>query len=100
VTSNKRDLISIVNSLMADYDDRMLDRIPPTLSSGEKEHVLIVQDETIFHTNEYRRHMWLSGDQQPIRKKGHGRAIHVSDFISETIGRIKLSNDQIADQLS
>jgi hypothetical protein len=85
---------------MADYDDSMLDRIPPRLLPGEKEHILVVQDETVFHTNEYRRCMWLMGDHQPIRKKGHGRAIHVSDFISETISQIKLSKDQIADQLN
>jgi hypothetical protein len=58
-----------------------------------------MQDETVFHTNEYRRRTWLARDQQPIRKKGNGRVIHVSDFISETIGRIKLSDDQISDQL-
>jgi hypothetical protein len=42
--------------------------------------------------------MWVKGDQQPIWKKGGGRAIHVSDFISETIGRLKLSEEQISDQ--
>jgi len=83
---------------MATYDDVSLDRLPPTLQPGEKEHVLVVQDETIFHTNEYRRRMWVKGDQQPIRKKGGGRAIHVSDFISETIGQLKLSEEQISDQ--
>jgi hypothetical protein len=83
---------------MSTYDDTTLDRIPPTLEPGEKEHVLILQDETIFHTNEYRRRMWLTENKQPIRKKGHGRTIHVSDFISKTIGRIKLSDEQIADQ--
>jgi hypothetical protein len=57
---------------MADYDDCMLDCILPTLLSGEKELVLVVQDETVFHTNEYCQHIWLSGNQQPIRKKGHG----------------------------
>ena len=85
---------------MANYADDTLDRIPPTLNPGEKEHVLIMQDESIFHINEYRRRSWLAQDQQLIRKKGHGRAIHVSDFISETIGRIKLSDDQITDQLN
>lgn len=79
---------------MASYDDKTLERIPPALLPGEKEHVLIMQDETVFHTNEYRRRMWLSQDQQPIRKKGGGRAIHVSDFICETIGRVKLSEEQ------
>jgi len=84
---------------MASYDDTTLERIPPVLQRGEKEHVLVVQDETVFHTNEYRRRVWLAQDQQPIRKKGFGRAIHVSDFICETIGRIKLSEEQIKDQL-
>ena len=42
--------------------------------------------------------MWLAQDQQPIWKKGNGCAIHVSNFISKTIGRIKLSKEQIADQ--
>lgn len=84
---------------MATYADDTLDRIPPKLSPGQEEHVLITQDESIFHTNEFRRRSWLAEDQQPIRKKGNGRVIHVSDFISETIGRIKLSDDQIADQL-
>jgi hypothetical protein len=84
---------------MATYAEKTLDRIPPMLNPGEKEHVLVMQDKSIFHTNEYRRRSWLAQDQQPIWKKGHGRAVHVSDFISETIGRIKLSDDQIADQL-
>ena len=85
---------------MATYDDGTLDRIPPNLRSGEREHVIVFQDETIFHTNEYRRRSWLARDQQPIRKKGNGRVVHISDFISETIGRIKLSEDQIAEQLT
>ncbi len=83
---------------MATYDDVSLDQIPLTLQPGEKEHVLVVQDETIFHTNEYRQHMWVKGDQQPIRKKGGGRVIHVSDYISETVRRLKLSEEQISDQ--
>ena len=84
---------------MASYEDNTLEYIPPTLPPGKKEHILVVQDETVFHTNEYHRHMWLAADQQPIRKKGGGRAIHVSDFICETIGRVKLSREQISAQL-
>ena len=84
---------------MATYDDQTLQKIPPTLQPGEKEHVLIMQDETVFHTNEYRRQVWLAQDQQPIRKKGGGRAVHVSDFICETIGRIRLTPEQISKQL-
>jgi len=58
-----------------------------------------MQDETVFHTNEYHRRVWLAQDQQPICKKGGGRAIHVSDFISKTIGRIRLTPEQISEQL-
>jgi len=85
---------------MATYDDVTLNRCPPVLCPGDKEHVLVMQDESIFHTNESQRRAWLAQDQQPIRLKGNGCAIHVSDFISETIGRLKLSDNQIADQLN
>jgi hypothetical protein len=85
---------------MATYDDVTLDRCLPVPRPGDKEHVLVMQDESIFHTNESRWHAWLAQDQQPIRLKGNGHAIHVSDFISETIGRLKLLDDQIADQLN
>jgi hypothetical protein len=84
---------------MASYNDRMLERCPPVLHPGEKEHVLVMQDESIFHMNESWWCVWLGQDQQPIQVKGNGRVIHVSDFIAETISRIKLSNEQIADQV-
>jgi hypothetical protein len=85
---------------MVTYDDKTLECIPPVLQRGEKEHVLVVQNETVFHTNEYRQHVWLVDDQQPIQKKGSGQAIHISNFICETIRPIKLSEEQIKDQLS
>jgi len=84
---------------MATYEEITLDRVPPVLKPGEMEHVLVMQDKSIFHANEYGRRSWLTEGQQPIQKKGHGQVVHVSDFISETIGRLKLSDDQIADQL-
>jgi len=86
--------------LMATYEDETLDCILPTIPPGEKEHVLVSQDESIFHTNEYRQRLWLVEDQQAIWKKGNGCAVHVSNFISETIRWIKLSEDQIAEQLT
>jgi len=84
---------------MSTYDDQTLQWIPPILQPGEKEHVLVMQDETVFHTNEYHRQVWLAQDQQLIHKKGRGQAIHVSDFISETIGWIRLTPEQILEQL-
>jgi len=83
---------------MASYDDMTLKHNPPILLPDKKEHVLIMQDESIFHTNKYCWHSWATGDQQPIQKKGGGCAIHVSDFICKTIGRIRLSKEQIQKQ--
>jgi hypothetical protein len=85
---------------MATYDDQALSRIPPTLLLDDKEYVLVFQDETIFHTNEYCWQSWLIQDQQAIWKKGYGQVVYVSNFISETIRWIKLSGDQISKQLT
>jgi len=81
------------------YDDESLEHVPPILCLGEKEHILIVQDKTVFHTNKYCQHTWLTNNQQPIQKKRGGCAIHVSNFICKTIGQIKLSDEQICEQL-
>jgi hypothetical protein len=83
---------------MTKYDNETLVPIPPSLTPDEQEHVLITQDESIFHTNEYQRRSWLCGDEQPLKRKGNGRAIHVSDFICETTGRLALSEEQLAQQ--
>jgi len=52
--------------LMATYEDEMLDCIPPTIPPGKKKHVLVFQDESIFHTNKYHQRSWLAEDQQAI----------------------------------
>jgi hypothetical protein len=36
---------------MCKYDDKTLEPIPPTLELGEKEHVVLAQDETNVSTN-------------------------------------------------
>ena len=84
---------------MANYTDDTLKCILPMLAPGEKEHILIMQDETIFYTNEYHWCTWLTQEQQPIWKKGARHVVHVSDFICETIGWLKLSDELIKEQL-
>jgi hypothetical protein len=51
-----------IQRFMATYEDKMLDHIPPMLLLGEKEHVLVFQDKSIFHTNEYCQRLWLVQD--------------------------------------
>lgn len=83
---------------MCKYDDKTLEPIPPILGPGEKEHVLLPQDECTVSTNDHQRRMWLKDNQQPLKKKGNGRGVHISDWICETTGRLALSAEQIAQQ--
>lgn len=57
----------------------------------------IYQDESIKRANELRRRVWIKDGKMPLRKKGQGRAIHVSDFIVEEFGRLALSESQLAE---
>jgi hypothetical protein len=71
-------------------------RIDPDLSCGESLHVLVTHDESLFHANDGRSSGWGPQEEQPLHKKGQGRAMHVSEFLCETLGRLKLSEDQCA----
>ena len=51
------------------------------------------QDESTFHTNEYRHRVWIKDGKQPLWKKGNGQAIHVSDFITEQ-GCLQLTEEE------
>lgn len=79
------------------YDETTMEPIPPNLQGNEKEHIFVVQDESIFHANDQKRELWLAKGQQPLRQKGNGRAIHVSDFVTERsqTGRLSLSPEQL-----
>jgi len=78
--------------------ERECKSIPPKLKSGEKVHIPVVQDESIFRSNELRRRVWSKDGKLPLRKKGQGRSIHVSDFNVELTGRLRLSDVQIEAQ--
>lgn len=58
----------------------------------------IHQDESIFRSNELRRRVWAKDGKVPLRKKGQGRSQHVSDFVLEYGGHLKLSTEEIERQ--
>ena len=90
--------LTAIASFMCKYDDITMEPIPPTLGPGEKEHILLPQDECIVSTNDGPRKQWLQGNKQPLKKKGNGHAIHISDWISERTGHLALSDEQVAAQ--
>lgn len=61
-----------IHRFMTQYDDETLQPIPPILAPGEKEHMLLPQDETSFHTNNKPQTAWLKDGQQPLKSKGNG----------------------------
>ena len=61
---------------------------PPELSQGEKRHVLVVHDESLFYSNDGVSSMWVHPKHPPLRKKGKGRCIMLSEFLCECHGRL------------
>ncbi len=61
--------------------------------------ISLKQSKSTKHLIGFLRHcIWLMQDQQPIWKKGARCVVHVSDFICETIGQLKVSKEQIREQ--
>lgn len=67
---------------------------PPTLKPGEKEVHVIAHDEVCFHVNDLSKTEWIASGNQPLRQKGRGRIVHVSDFIIERTGRLCLTESE------
>jgi hypothetical protein len=61
--------------------------------------VVVVHDESTFHVNDGRRHVWLQKGHNPLRPKGTGKGIMVSDFLTPQ-GRLRVpdhvSDDEVA----
>lgn len=84
------------------YSDKDLEIIQPTINpgTGEWKHIPVHHDESIFRSNELQQRVWATGGKMPLRKKGPGKAIHVSDFITEETGRLSLSEEQVFHSIS
>ncbi|TFK29060.1 hypothetical protein FA15DRAFT_678128 [Coprinopsis marcescibilis] len=65
------------------------------LKHGECMHVPIFQDESAFRSNDLQPTAWTKDGEMPLWKKGGGRMVHVSDFIVELTGHLKLSPELI-----
>ena len=63
--------------------------LDPKLEDGQCIHVFVTHDETTFQSNDGKKSGWKPKNEQPLWKKGQGRTIHVSDFLTNTIGRME-----------
>jgi hypothetical protein len=78
---------SLALTRMPHYDENGHPK-PPKLMPGERRIIAQFQDECCFHATNEKGTAWLRDGEQPLRKKGRGRLIHVSDFINEEDGRL------------
>jgi hypothetical protein len=65
----------------------------PTLVPGETKHIMVVHDESIFYANDGKTTYWGPNSHAPLRKKGMGLSLHVSDFLTEVEGRLKFEEE-------
>ena len=79
---------------MATYEGEAMAKVPPVLN-GDQELIFITHDECVFYSNDGKRKIWVPNGEMPLRKKGNGKPIMVSEFISEECGQLKLSNEEI-----
>ena len=63
-------------------------------NEGKKLHIFVTHDECLFYANDDRPIIWTPLGEPPLRKKGQGKSIMVSDFLIETIGCLKLTDEQ------
>jgi len=68
--------------------------VEPFIGPQRKRVVLIFHDESTFHSNEDQGWMWAEKGKQPIRPKGIGRGIMVSDFVEEFNGLLRLTDEE------
>jgi hypothetical protein len=61
------------------HDESQWIRVAPT-----DQHFLVpvFQDECTYHSNDGRHHIWCTRTNRPLRKKGRGQGIMISEFIT------------------
>lgn len=65
------------------------------LQDGEQPLVLVTHDESTFNANDGKRHIWMEKGKTPLRPKGRGKGIMVSEFLTPG-GRLHVP-DSISD---
>ena len=68
--------------------------VEPFIGPQHKPVILLFHDESTFHSNEDQGWMWGEKGKQPIKPKGQGKGIMVSDFVDEFNGLLALTDEE------
>ncbi|RIA99536.1 hypothetical protein C1645_811341 [Glomus cerebriforme] len=89
------DKMLIYEMFMSTFEGENIEQKDPILLPNEKLHIFITHDECLFYANDDRPIVWAPIGEPPLRKKGQGKSIMVSDFLLEINGRLKLNENEI-----
>lgn len=62
----------------------------PILQTGQRPRILVTHDESCFSSHDGKDTIWMDVNDRPLRPKGQGRSIMVSEFLCECHGPMKL----------
>lgn len=68
------------------------------LQDGKKPLVLVTHDESTFNANDGKRHIWMEKGKTPLRPKGRGKGIMISEFLTPG-GRLHVPDSVSDDEL-
>ena len=67
----------------------------PTLAPGQKEHVFVVHNESVFYSNEGENLEWVEeGRGHSLKQKNVGGGVNQSTFLSEEKGCLRMTDEQ------
>ena len=64
----------------------------PFLQLGQRPRILVTHDESCFSLHDGKPTIWMDNNR-PLRPKGQGRSIMVSEFVCECHGPMKLNEE-------
>lgn len=79
-----------VKSRMIEWEEN-LQVVPKEYETGVRPIVFVTHDESTFNSNDRHKEIWVHEDHAPLRKKGRGQGLHVSDFLTP-VGRLDDGN--------
>jgi len=85
----------IYEKFMPIFEGENMERLDLLLLPNEKTHILVTHDKCLFYANDNKPIIWAPLGELPLRKKGQGKSIMVSEFLTEIDGRLKLNEDEI-----
>jgi hypothetical protein len=88
--------LKALEDISLEYEDNLVDEVPKDIPSGAKRHVFVTHDESCFNANDDGGQGWEEKGNPALRPKGRGKALMVSEFLTESFGRLAIPPNDYA----